>query len=726
MRRVDTHRVSVWVALAKPANVTLSIYAHSQVASAERTPLAKTTVDATRFGATLFCALPTIELAAGAHLEPGLIYDYDLAFGTRGSSESKDLGALGLLEEGTIDGHRHLPLGYAPGLLPSFVGAPRKAADLVIAHGSCRRPYAQGLDAMVALDQIIGRGREGPPAGPRPHYLFFTGDQIYSDDLSVEMLGWVNQVGVEIIGKNGDHAIERLRVELPDSTFSRTVSFPADAAHFPPGRRQRLGTRAAGLTSQDTTNHALSFGELAAHYLLSWCNVLWPKRLDDDATWKALHAERGEQVRDYLTAWRASHTNARSAWKKHRTTNASYSIPRAADVDKRVSYLDAWRLLPKMSRAVDQFATAAPADWAGSAADWQSFWTQVGATAPDPDPPATIAATSGIAASAFVGSPIDLADLAHLMTPAWYAGKHHTSLSFSYPVGAASDPPANVDDLDLTGDGVLTRLERLRTCYVALPYVRRALANVSTLMIFDDHEVTDDWTVTQAWVDAVRARALGRDVMTNGLAAYLVFQDWGNEPARYREDHPNAKALAAIGRMFVDGENMRADGPPDAVREELEKLFGFNKVTETSPETPIAERATWSFTVTAPDIAPYEIVVLDNRTRRGYDTPDDPPANLSIQSLATQLEATPPSGSEVSIIIASLPVLGYPPTEEIAQPIGNLFDGVRKSRDLTDPGHAEQTFPQVELDYLFGTLIKDPEAWTFNTRAQEALFERLA
>ena len=26
-----------------------------------------------------------------------------------------------------------------------------------------------------------------------------------------------------------------------------------------------------------------------------------------------------------------------------------------------------------------------------------------------------------------------------------------------------------------------------------LPFVRRALANVATYMIFDDHEVTDDW-----------------------------------------------------------------------------------------------------------------------------------------------------------------------------------------------------------------------------------------
>ncbi len=77
-------------------------------------------------------------------------------------------------------------------------------------------------------------------------------------------------------------------------------------------------------------------------------------------------------------------------------------------------------------------------------------------------------------------------------------------------------------------------------------------------------------------------------------------------------------------------------------------------------------------------------------------------------------------------MIASLPVLGYPPTEEIVQPLGNLVDGIRHSHDLDDPGHARQVFPQVNVNYLMGKLIKDPEAWAFNSRAQEALFDRLA
>jgi len=60
--------------------------------------------------------------------------------------------------------------------------------------------------------------------------------------------------------------------------------------------------------------------------------------------------------------------------------------------------------------------------------------------------------------------------------------------------------------------------------------VRRALANVPTYMIFDDHDVTDDWNLTARWRDRVRASPAGRRIVANALAAYWAFQGWGNDP----------------------------------------------------------------------------------------------------------------------------------------------------------------------------------------------------
>jgi hypothetical protein len=43
------------------------------------------------------------------------------------------------------------------------------------------------------------------------------------------------------------------------------------------------------------------------------------------------------------------------------------------------------------------------------------------------------------------------------------------------------------------------KTERLRAFRSALPQVRRALANIATYMICDDHDVTDDWYLDGAW-----------------------------------------------------------------------------------------------------------------------------------------------------------------------------------------------------------------------------------
>jgi hypothetical protein len=706
VRRVGLDRVSIWIALrvAVPG-VRLTIREHHG-----GDVRGDVTVVPSRIGAALWVALPTVRLAAGARLEPGTIYEYDIEF-VDGAAHT-NLGALGLLSNTTIDGHRHLALGYDEGLLPTFVTPARTAAGLAIAHGSCRRPYAQGLDAMVALDQVIEGGRE---AATRPQYLFLTGDQIYADDLSNELLAWANDTGVALVGTNsGNQPIEQLRVELPVDAPARTVRFAADRLHFPPGRRARICGRAAGLTSDDNQNHALSFGELAAHYLMSWSNVLWPV-LTDDKKWKKLYADRGADVTAYLTAWLARVAPIRTLAESAKAAKAEKS-----QIKERYPYLDAALLVPKEHRAIDQFAEQAPStvdEWNGEQKDWKGFWTARGTTGPHPSDH-DIGASSGVPASKFVENPHDLGDLAHLLTPTWFAGKHNFGVDHDFEM--LEDPVPPLAQFQMYGDDVLLRLDRLRCFYEGLPYARRALANVSTLMMFDDHEVTDDFAISRRWRDDLRARTLGRDVMTNALAAYLVFQDWGNDPDRYADGAvaKNRVAFDVVRRMFIDGNQPREHGPLDSDRAQLEQLFGFNPGVESA----LADRVTWNYSITAPDVAPYEILTLDNRTRRGYDTETSEPADLSLEAIATQVPASGPSSSTLTIVIAPLPVVGYPPMEELVQPIMSLVQGETDRHQFS----SKDTFPNCEFDYKFGKLVADPEAWAFNTPAQEALIARLA
>ena len=66
-----------------------------------------------------------------------------------------------------------------------------------------------------------------------------------------------------------------------------------------------------------------------------------------------------------------------------------------------------------------------------------------------------------------------------------------------------------------------------------LPKVRRLLANIPIYMIFDDHDVTDDWNITKEWQEKVASSPLGNHVIANALTAYWAFQGWGNNPEAF-------------------------------------------------------------------------------------------------------------------------------------------------------------------------------------------------
>jgi hypothetical protein len=71
---------------------------------------------------------------------------------------------------------------------------------------------------------------------------------------------------------------------------------------------------------------------------------------------------------------------------------------------------------------------------------------------------------------------------------------------------------------------------------------RKVLANIPTFMMFDDHEVTDDWNADRRWADNVHGPPPGAptywpETMADALAAYWMYQGWGNQsPLDWRDD----------------------------------------------------------------------------------------------------------------------------------------------------------------------------------------------
>lgn len=69
------------------------------------------------------------------------------------------------------------------------------------------------------------------------------------------------------------------------------------------------------------------------------------------------------------------------------------------------------------------------------------------------------------------------------------------------------------------------------------PSLRWLLSTVSTSMIFDDHDVHDDWNASQTWVEEIRKKPWWEDRITSAFMTYWICQHLGNlSPSELRAD----------------------------------------------------------------------------------------------------------------------------------------------------------------------------------------------
>lgn len=97
--------------------------------------------------------------------------------------------------------------------------------------------------------------------------------------------------------------------------------------------------------------------------------------------------------------------------------------------------------------------------------------------------------------------------------------------------------------------------------------VRQALAVVPTYMIFDDHEVTNNWNNDPMWrVEKLRAGM--EQVLIDGLVAYWVYQGWGNLDDRDGQVTPLLDIMHRCAQSGEDAlEALRARIKPDVYHE---------------------------------------------------------------------------------------------------------------------------------------------------------------
>ncbi|MEG3638233.1 alkaline phosphatase D family protein [Magnetococcus sp. PR-3] len=118
-----------------------------------------------------------------------------------------------------------------------------------------------------------------------------------------------------------------------------------------------------------------------------------------------------------------------------------------------------------------------------------------------------------------------------------------------------------------------------------LPQVQRLLAHLPVAMIFDDHDITDDWNLHRAWEETVYEHPFSRRMIGNGLLAYLVCQGWGNHPDAF--PHQMVDPLTQLFQQPGDG----------SYDDYITQLLHFESWEYTWPTEP-------------------PLVVIDTRTRR--------------------------------------------------------------------------------------------------------------
>ncbi len=129
------------------------------------------------------------------------------------------------------------------------------------------------------------------------------------------------------------------------------------------------------------------------------------------------------------------------------------------------------------------------------------------------------------------------------------------------------------------------------------PANRWLLSTLPSAMIFDDHDVRDDWNTSLSWKQAMDATRWWHQRLVAGLASYWIYQHVGNLS-------PQERAEDEIWKLVLAHE-----GPG-----ELDLTEALDSLAERVDADPEAYR--WSY---ARDIAGVRLVVVDSRCARVLD-----------------------------------------------------------------------------------------------------------
>ena len=135
------------------------------------------------------------------------------------------------------------------------------------------------------------------------------------------------------------------------------------------------------------------------------------------------------------------------------------------------------------------------------------------------------------------------------------------------------------------------------------PANRWLLSTLPTLMIFDDHDVRDDWNTSLEWKRKMEATSWWHERIVSGLGSYWIYQHLGNLS-------PDERAKDELWQAVTGGSSGATEGSADEV-DITAKLDEFAERVDQDPTT-----YRWSYTR---DIDDVRLVVVDSRAARVLD-----------------------------------------------------------------------------------------------------------
>ena len=163
--------------------------------------------------------------------------------------------------------------------------------------------------------------------------------------------------------------------------------------------------------------------------------------------------------------------------------------------------------------------------------------------------------------------------------------------------------------------------------------ISRALAHIPSYMIFDDHDITDDWNLTRGWEEAAYGHPFSKRIIGNTLIGYWLCQGWGNAPDKFTDLNDDVEQYFAADSYQLQDEL-------------VDKILAWDQ---------------WHYSLaTTP-----KIIVLDTRTQRWRsESHAGKPSGLMDWEALSELQQELINQPEV-ILVSPAPIYGVKMIETI-------------------------------------------------------------